>query len=81
MTPLQIALPPELAEFVEKAVARGEYPSADAVIAAALERLRAAIPAETKPELQLPPPVDLTRNGFDGPQFMADMMGKLWAKK
>jgi len=81
MTTFQIALPPELAKFISQSVARGEYPTADAMIAAALERLRSSGVAETKPELQLPPPVDLTRHGFDGPKFMAEMMDKLWAKK
>jgi len=30
---------------------------------------------------ELPPPVDLARQGFDGPKFMAEMTNKLWAKK
>jgi Arc/MetJ-type ribon-helix-helix transcriptional regulator len=81
MTTFQIALPPELAEFVTHAVSRGDYPSADAMVAAALERLRTRSNAETKTDLQLPPPVDLTRTAFDGPKFMAEMMDKLWAKK
>jgi Arc/MetJ-type ribon-helix-helix transcriptional regulator len=81
MTTFQITLPPELAGFVSQALARGEYPSTDAMVAAALQRLRAASEVETQSEIQLPPPVDLTRVGFDGPKFMAEMMGKLWAKK
>jgi Arc/MetJ-type ribon-helix-helix transcriptional regulator len=81
MTALPFTLPTDLAEFVTRAVARGDYPSAEAMVVAALERLRISSAAETKPEMQLPPPVDLTRQGFDGPKFLGDMMHKLWAKK
>ena len=77
MTTLKISLPLELGEFVSQTVARGEYPSADAMIAAALDRMRSA---STTPELQLPPVVDTARHSFDGPKFMAEMMNKLWAK-
>lgn len=91
MKAYKIELPPELASFIDDAVAAGDWVSADTLIETAIAKLRTECmlggPSRTSATPTLPeftaemPVVDTMRHSFDSPKFMAEMMGKLWAKK
>ena len=89
MKTYKIKLPDDLAKFVDEALAAGDWESRDRLFEAALAKLRSeSAPAgpsrsaaPTAPDIALPPVVDTTRQSFDSPRFLVEMMDKLWAKK
>jgi Arc/MetJ-type ribon-helix-helix transcriptional regulator len=92
MKSLRITLPDELAQFVEDAVASGDWPDTDRLIEYAITTLRTEIMLGKGPET-LPvttsrtptpasiPVVDTTRESFDSSGFMEGLMQKLRTKK
>jgi hypothetical protein len=86
-----VNLPDELAAFVERAVADGSFDSPDHLFAHAVGLVHteamlgfSGSTQPTEPFVQSPPPpvvtataVDLTRQAFDSPAFMADLVGKI----
>lgn len=95
MPTLTVHLADDLAEFVRQSVADGAYTSADELFAHAVGLVRTesvlghsptADPAARPTPHQVPAvvpsaPVDLTRQGFDSPAFMANLVGKLEQKR
>lgn len=86
---LRVTLSDDLAAFVAEAVRDGVFESADHLFAhaVALVRTQTALgqtPDTSAPNSATPPPaevVDLTRQGFDGPAFMATLVDKLERRK
>lgn len=95
MRAYKIELPPELASFIDDAVAAGDWVSADALVESAIAKLRTecmlggpsrtsatpTLPEFTAPVAAQMPVVDTMRESFDSPKFMAELMGKLRVKK
>ena len=89
MKSVLVYLEDDLLAFVEQAVQDGNFESADDLFAYAVGLVRtetvlgrrpAAEPAPAPPKPGSGVPVvavDLTRKGFDGPAFMANLVGKL----
>jgi hypothetical protein len=91
MTTLTVQLPDDLAEYVRRSVADGNFPSADALVTHAVGLVRTAsvlghgstgepVP-RSSPGSVPSAPVDLTRLGFDSPSFLANLVGKLEQKR
>lgn len=85
-----VRLPDDLAAFVAEAVRDGVFESADQLFAhaVALFRTQTALGQTPDPTPAEPPSphvtgevVDLTRTGFDGPAFMANLVDKLERKR
>ena len=70
MTTVTVQLPDDLAAFVAETLRAGTFESADELFARALRLLRSQTPAPVGV-------VELTRAGFDGPTFLAGLVGKL----
>lgn len=70
MPAVTVDLPDDLAEFVAEVLRSGTFESADELVAHALRAVRAHTPAPVGV-------VELTRDGFDEPAFMAGLVNKL----
>ena len=78
----RVHLPDDLAAFVTEAVRDGVFESADhlfthAVAAVRTQTALGQTPDVARPTATPPPVVDLTRQGFDGPAFMATLVDKI----
>lgn len=83
-----VSLPDDLAAFVAEAVRDGAFESADHLFAHAVALVRTQtalghIPDDTAPASAAVAGevVDLTRQGFDSPAFMATLVDKLERRK
>lgn len=70
MPTLTVSLPDELNEFITYSLKAGVFNSADELVAHALRVVRAQTPAAVGV-------IDLTREGFDEPAFLAGLVSKL----
>lgn len=70
MPTLTVTLPDDLHEFIAYSLQAGVFNSADELVAHALRVVRAQTPAPVGV-------VDLTREGFDEPAFLAGLVSKL----
>lgn len=70
MPAVTVDLPDDLAAFVDETLRAGTFASADDLIAHALRQVRAHTPAPVGV-------VELTRDGFNEPAFMAGLVDKL----
>lgn len=92
MKTVVVKLPDDLADFVERAVVDGTFDSPDDLFAHAVGLVRTetvlghppaptgsrpVLPASAPQPLVATTTVDLTRQGFDGPAFMANLVGKI----
>ena len=82
----RVHLPDDLAAFVTEAVRDGVFESPDHLFAhaVAVVRTQTALghtPAPAPPGPVTPQPVDLTRQAFDGPAFMANLVDKIERRK
>ena len=89
MKTVSVNLPDDLASFVERAISDGAFDSVDHLFTHAIGLVRteamlgAAGITNTAREPYTPksmtplPPIDLTRQGFDSPAFMADLVGRI----
>lgn len=83
----RVSLSDDLAAFVAEAVRDGVFESADHLFAHAVALVRTQTALGNTPDTDNPtaPPaaevVDLTRQGFDGPAFMATLVNKLERRK
>jgi Arc/MetJ-type ribon-helix-helix transcriptional regulator len=84
----RVSLSDDLAAFVAEAVRDGVFESADHLFAhaVALVRTQTALGYTPEASTATTPPtaaevVDLTRQGFDGPAFMATLVDKLERRK
>lgn len=83
----RITLPDDLAAFVAEAVRDGLFESPDDLFAHAVALVRTQTALGYSPDAPTAPPpqssevVDLTREGFDGPAFMATLVDKLERRK
>jgi len=78
----RIHLPDDLAAFVTEAVRDGVFESTDQLFAHAVAAVRTQTalgqtPDTVPPGATPPPVVDLTRQGFDGAAFMANLVDKI----
>jgi Arc/MetJ-type ribon-helix-helix transcriptional regulator len=74
MPTLSVTLPDDLNEFIEYTLRSGLFQSADELVAHALRVVRAQTPAPVGV-------VELTREGFDEPAFLAGLVRKLKSER
>lgn len=70
MPTITVALPDDLSEYVAYTLQSGLFKSADELVAHALRVVRAQTPAPVGV-------IELTREGFDEPAFLAGLVHKL----
>ncbi len=82
----RVHLPDDLAAFVTEAVRDGVFESPDHLFAHAVAVVRTQTALGNTPDAAPPNPptpaaVDLTRQAFDGPAFMATLVDKIERRK
>jgi hypothetical protein len=82
----RVNLPDDLAAFVTDAVRDGVFESPDQLFAHAVAAIRTQTALGHTPDPSpaspaSPQPVDLTRQAFDGPAFMANLVDKIERRK
>lgn len=70
MPTLTVTLPDDLSEFVHYSLQSGRFKSAEELVVHALRQVRAQTPAPVGV-------IELTREGFDEPAFLAGLVSKL----
>lgn len=89
---VRVTLSDDLAAFVAESVRDGLFESPEQLVAYAVAQVRTQIALGHTPDVTAPSSpstptpltneaVDLTRKVFDGPAFMATLVGKLEARK
>jgi hypothetical protein len=89
---VRVTLSDDLAAFVAESVRDGLFESPEQLVAYAVAQVRTQIALGHTPDVTTPSStssltpltnqtVDLTRKVFDGPAFMATLVGKLEARK